>query len=233
VLSGRAPVSVVVPLFNGERFLGAALQSVVDQTRPPEEIVVVDDGSTDTGPTVARSFPGVRVIRQSNAGTAAARNAGIAAARCELVAFLDQDDLWTSRKLELQVARMTASPELGYSLAAQCIFLQPGCPAPAWLRSEFLDRALPGLVPGTLVARTWAFGRVGLFDSRHGLADDLDWFLRAREAGIPAVTLDDVLLLRRVHEDNASAAPAALGNLVEAVRESLRRRREAEGNPSR
>lgn len=221
------PVSVVIPVFNGERFLARAIESVAAQTLPPDEIIIVDDGSTDAGPAIAGSLPGVRLIRQPNAGGAAARNTGIGAARSDLVAFLDQDDLWAPRKLELQVARMGASRELGYTLAGQRIFLEPGSPAPAWLRPELVDRAIPGIVSGTLVARKWVFTRIGVFDTKYRWGDDADWFLRAREANIPMAILDEVLLLRRVHQANASGDPRAARELVQAVHASLARRRAA------
>lgn len=221
------PVSVVIPVFNGEPFLAQAIETVLAQTLPPAEIILVDDGSTDAGPAIAGSFPGVRLIRQSHAGGAAARNAGISAARSDLVAFLDQDDLWAPRKLELQVARMSAARELGYTLAGQRMFLEPGCPAPAWLRPELVARPAPGIVPGTLVARKWVFARIGAFDTTYRWTDDTDWFLRAREASIPMAILDEVLLLRRVHEANASGDPRSARELVHAVRASLLRRRRA------
>ena len=113
MLTAPEPISVVIPVFNGERFLAEAIESVAAQTLPPEEIIIVDDGSTDASPAIAGSFSKVRLIRQPNTGGAAARNAGIGAARSDLVAFLDQDDLWAPRKLELQAAHVTASPELG------------------------------------------------------------------------------------------------------------------------
>ena len=102
VNNGNIPVSVVVPAYNRAQLLDAALQSVRDQTVAPEEVIVVDDGSEgDEVSTVARRH-GVRLLRQDNGGVSAARNVGLAAARCPWVAFLDADDLWLPRKLELQ-----------------------------------------------------------------------------------------------------------------------------------
>jgi glycosyltransferase involved in cell wall biosynthesis len=96
-------VSVVIPSFNGERYLGAAISSALDQSLPPLEVIVVDDGSTDGSAGVALSFgPRVRLIRQPNRGSAAARNAGLFAAKGSWVAFLDQDDLWDPAKLAKQ-----------------------------------------------------------------------------------------------------------------------------------
>jgi glycosyltransferase involved in cell wall biosynthesis len=96
------PVSVVVPAYNRAELLDAALSSVEAQTCSPEEIVVVDDGSDDDGVRQVAAQRGARLIRQENSGVSAARNVGVAAARHEWIAFLDADDLWLPRKLELQ-----------------------------------------------------------------------------------------------------------------------------------
>src|SRR5688500_924354 len=109
-------VSVIIPVYNGARFLRAALESVFAQTYRPIEVIVVDDGSADDSGVIAQSFPEVRYIRQENQGVAAARNNAIEAARGEFFAFLDQDDLWTPEKLRLQIEHLLDHPEVGYTL---------------------------------------------------------------------------------------------------------------------
>jgi glycosyltransferase involved in cell wall biosynthesis len=96
-------ISVVIPCYNGSAFLRETVRSALSQTRPPMEVIVVDDGSTDDSAAIAESFGApVRVIRQKNQGESVARNKGIAEARCEWIAFLDADDLWKPEKLEKQ-----------------------------------------------------------------------------------------------------------------------------------
>ena len=103
-------VSVIIPSYNYGRYIGEAIDSALGQTLPPLEVIVVDDGSTDDTPEVLAKYGDrIRVLRQQNAGVAIARNSGIAAARGELVAFLDADDVWLPRKLELQTARFDGS----------------------------------------------------------------------------------------------------------------------------
>ena len=104
-------VSVVIPTHNRKRLVPRALESVLAQTRPAEEIIVVDDGSTDgTASAVASRFAGVRCLRQERRGVSAARNRGVASATGHWIAFLDSDDEWLPHKLERQLAALEASP---------------------------------------------------------------------------------------------------------------------------
>ncbi|HEV8051797.1 MAG TPA: glycosyltransferase family A protein, partial [Parachlamydiaceae bacterium] len=90
-------ISVVIPAYNAEQFIGQTIQSVLDQTYPCHEIIVVDDGSTDSTKEVLKRFDGsIRYLYQQNKGPSAARNAGIQVAQGEFICFLDADDCWTS-----------------------------------------------------------------------------------------------------------------------------------------
>jgi glycosyltransferase involved in cell wall biosynthesis len=106
------PIAVVIPAYNRARLVAFAIESVLAQTRAPAEIIVVDDGSTDDTAAVAQSF-GATVLRQSNAGVSAARNAGVRIAKSPWIAFLDSDDLWAANKLEVQWETLEACPEAG------------------------------------------------------------------------------------------------------------------------
>jgi glycosyltransferase involved in cell wall biosynthesis len=107
-------VSVVIPAYNHARYLAEAIDSALGQTLPAADVVVVDDGSTDDTPRVLAAYrDSVHIVRQANRGVSAARNAGAALARGDLLAFLDADDVWLPEKLEAQAARFAADPELG------------------------------------------------------------------------------------------------------------------------
>src|SRR5689334_2160139 len=100
----KQSVSVVIPTYNRAELVGEAIDSVLGQSRPPLEVIVVDDGSTDdTADVVGRYGARVVYLRQPNCGPATARNVGVARARGDLIALLDSDDRWLPRKLELQV----------------------------------------------------------------------------------------------------------------------------------
>jgi glycosyltransferase involved in cell wall biosynthesis len=197
-------VSVVVPIYNGERYLKDAIESIFRQDYRPLEVIAIDDGSTDGGRAIVEAFPEIRYIYQQNAGVACARNAGIAAARGEVIAFLDQDDWWASNKLHLQVAALREHPGAGYALAREQVHLEAGTGWPPWIRREAVENGeLIGL-PGTWLVRRTVFDKVGVFNPEYVMGCDTEWLIRAREAGIERVIVPEVLLYWRVHAANAS-----------------------------
>ncbi len=223
-------VSVVIPVFNGARFLAACLDSVAAQSYERLEVVVVDDGSTDGGLAAARGRAGVRVLRQANRGVAAARNAGVAASSGELVAFLDQDDLWAEEKTARQVEAMARRPDAAATVVHMRTFLEPGTAPPAWLRPETLERPFAAYTPSALMVRRHVFDALGPFEVSLRDAADGDFLLRLVEAGQEVAVLDEVLLHRRIHADNASRhVDEAHRALLRVVRASVARRRRAAG----
>lgn len=105
-------ISVVIPLYNGAATIGRAIESAFSQRLAPVEVIVVDDGSTDSGPdVVAEYFPQVAMLRQSNMGPGEARNAGIRQAKSEWLAFLDADDVWSANHLDLAAAAVQRYPD--------------------------------------------------------------------------------------------------------------------------
>ncbi len=197
----------MIPVYNGERFLAAAIESALEQTYRPLEVIVVDDGSTDRSATVARSFAGVEVIDQEHAGPGAARNRGIAAASGEFLAFLDADDLMPPDKLELQVGYLREHPEVGCVLGRQEVFAERGEALPRWAQlPPIWRRRHPRLFergpvqPLSLVARRSTVDAVGGFGTQFG--EDVDWLCRAYETGVRFATIDAVVVRRRVHAAN-------------------------------
>lgn len=231
-------VCMVLPLYQGARFLAAALESALAQTRPLAELVVVDDGSTDEGPEVVAGFPSVRLLRHpENLGVAAARNTGVAATAAPLVAFLDQDDLWHPEKTARQAAFMAAHPELAWTLAHTDLHLVHGR-RPRWLREGWLETDR-GYNPSGLMIRRQALAQVGGFDPsfRKG-GDDVDLFFKLKAEGLAGQFVEGARYTWRIHDANTSEkVKDDKQDLLAAARKQLARRRaaaraQAEAGPS-
>jgi glycosyltransferase involved in cell wall biosynthesis len=215
----RGPlVSVIVPVYNAERFLQEALDSVRAQDYEPVEIVVVDDGSEDGSAAVAKSFEGVRYVFQSNQGPSAARNAGIAAAGGEFIAFLDADDVMLPNKLRVQIGYLLEHPEIGCVLAQHDDVVEPGMARPAWLAGHPPSGQTPAFSgPVTKRAQVWphlrrggvsavirreVLRRAGDFDPDFRHFGDVEWLFRVWRSGVEIAVLPDILLRRRIHGAN-------------------------------
>jgi glycosyltransferase involved in cell wall biosynthesis len=224
-LSG-ALVSVIIPVFNGKRFLADAIHSALSQDYRPIEVIIVDDGSSDGSTRLAAAYEDVRVIAQTHAGVAAARNRGIQAARGAFVAFLDQDDVWAPQKLRLQVAALLDHPEAGYAQCGVEVCPEPGFGWPVWVRKETAGAGGLVCLPSTWLVRRSVFACVGLFDTSYRTGCDTDWLVRAREAGVSRIVVPEMLVRWRIHGANASRR--LLADRTEGfrvLREAIRRKR--------
>jgi glycosyltransferase involved in cell wall biosynthesis len=197
-------ISVVISVYNGEEFLADAISSVLAQTGVELELIVVDDGSTDGTPAVARSFtdPRVTVLRQDNRGVAGARNAGIARAHGEFIAFLDADDVWLPDKLRRQMELFAGDPELGLAFTGYAITDSDLQTHSVVLRGN-LDRwlLLEGngqLISSTGVIRRDALGADLRFDETLSTSADVEFAWRATQ-GMKAGTVAAPLVLYRTH----------------------------------
>ena len=214
-------VSVVTATYNCARFLARAVDSVLAQTLREVELIVVDDGSTDATPAIMRRYrddPRVCHSRQENRGPAAARNSGIRRARAPLVAFLDADDVWLPEKLERQVPRFAADPNVAVVYARRLRIDEEGCPLSAEqpslcrgdvLRPLFLKNFI---CLSSAVVRREALDWSGLFDERilRPSCEDYDLWLRlARDYRFDYVD-EPLVLYRTACALDASRAEARL-----------------------
>jgi glycosyltransferase involved in cell wall biosynthesis len=228
-------VSCIVPVFNGERFVADAVESLLAQTYSQREVIVVDDGSDDgTLGVLARFGDQIRVLRQANAGPSGARNHGMEESRGAFVAFLDADDIWVEDKLELQMAVFEAHPEIQLCSGHIKSFWVPELDHE---RRAFEDhpyhreRAL--LSPCTVLVRRELFQHLGGFDPDLRNAEDTDWFHRMLKAGIAYDTLPRLLVHRRQHTANLTRTvrPSHDATLARLKR-TLDRHRGQSGRPT-
>lgn len=221
-------VSVILPVYNGAEFLAESLETAVAQTYRHFEIVVLDDGSTDDSARIAKAFPRVRYFYQQNGGIADARNNAIALARGELLAFLDHDDLWAHNKLELQVAYLRQHPDIALALAHERLFFTHGYTSEFWLNHKLMQNDHLGLVPGTWLLKKEVFYQVGPLNPRFRISDDVEWFMRFLDKGFQYGVVEETLLFKRMHGENASfQIQAAVQEILMAFRASIQRRRES------
>lgn len=206
----QATVTAVIPVYNNEAYIAAAVQSVLSQTRLPTEIVVVDDGSTDGTADALSSFRNeIKYVHQQNQGEPSARNRGVRESTSEYVAFLDGDDLWRPNKLELQMKYLEAHPDCALVYTDMCTFNENGIidasvkerlgislPSGRIFPALFM-RALFG--SGSVVFRKECVDKVGYFDEDLLIGSDYEMWLRiAWHFDLAAV--DQPLLMYRYHE---------------------------------
>lgn len=223
----RPAISVIIPAHNRAHTLIQALESVRAQTLPADEVIVVDDGSTDGTADAVRAFSGtVTCISQANQGAAGARNRGIGAARSPWLAFLDSDDLWMPDKLELQAACLEAGPETAMVFGHMEEFASPEWTQAGGAAADPTPR--PAMSASAMLARREVFDRVGLFDPGLRAGEFVEWHARASDRGFRSAMLPDVVLRRRLHAGNMVRDRARFhAHTARALKAVLDRRRAA------
>jgi len=221
-------ISVIIPVFNGERFIAEAIQSVLDQKYEPLEIIVIDDGSTDGTADVVKNLSGnIHYFYQKNSGIAAARNTGLRHSKGGLIAFIDADDVWVDNKLALQIEHLNQFPEteivIGFLLKVP---LQNKSRLDAALAEN--NKGLLVLQLGSTLIKKSVFDKIGGFDEELTLSEDTDWFFRVREADIKVRINKEIVQFYRFHNKNITydKSQAKLFQL-KAYKKSLDRRRKA------
>lgn len=214
----RPKVSVMIPAYNSAKYLPLAIASVLDQTYPSYEIIVINDGSTDNTREVMTPWldqvdpkDQVRYFEHENQGVSATRNRGIYLSRGELIAFLDADDIFMPRKLEQQVAVFESQPDLGILNSGYRVITEEG--------TEIVDierwQTIPDLTPeiwllhkpvlpsAMMFRRDWLV-KVEGFDTRFFASEDVDLVLRMVAIGCPSAWLEEITVYYRQHKSSAS-----------------------------
>lgn len=230
-MSAEQPlVSVIMPVYNGEKYIAEALESIRRQDYRPLELVVVDDGSTDRTEEIVRGFDlSLRYARQPNRGPSAARNKGLGMARGEVIAFQDADDLWPEGKLALQLPKLADDPSLEIVSGRVQRIKLAGVAGGEEVFEDFLEPCISYNLGSALYRRS-VFDRVGPFDATMRYSEDVDWLLRARERGVRMLILRQVTLLYRLHGQNMTHGRDIHGvEFINALKKSVDRRQRAGG----
>ncbi|KPF45630.1 hypothetical protein D621_17775 [beta proteobacterium AAP51] len=234
-------VSIIIPVFNCEAYVAEAVESALAQDYPDKEVIVVNDGSTDGTLQVLQGFGSrIRVVDQVNGGPPRARNAGLAAARGDYVAFLDADDIWLQGKLSAQVAHMQANPEVGTCYITWLVWpadgdgvfrvpaagLQPLGPThvnpsmSGWIYGRLLFDS--ELLTSTVLIRTSVLKQVGEFDEALWNGDDYDFWLRLSQAA-PISRLEPAGVLYRVVQGSVSRRARPVNDELVVIERALAR----------
>lgn len=225
-MSKKESISVIIPAYNAARFIGDALESVLGQTVPPDEIIVVDDGSTDETEAEVKKFDGnITYIYKENGGVSSARNRGLELVNGDLITFLDADDVWVENKLEMQLDLLRKKPE--YEIIIGLLYRIPISKTEEIVNQE-IEKGEYAASLGSSLMRKQVFEKVGNFDEELILSQDIDLFFRILEAGIKVLGHEDVVQFYRRHDQNLTRDEEKSNFYhLKAFRKSLVRRRKA------
>jgi len=221
MVHGYVMVSVIIPTYNRAEYLNRAMDSVLDQTRAPDELIIVDDGSTDNTLEIveqvaSRAALPVKVIHRRNRGAAAARNVGIEHAVGDILCFLDSDDWWDRKKIELQLEALRRKPDCLISHTGEIWFRngvrvnqkKKHAPGNGYIFASCLGMCVVGM--STVMARKELFAEYGLFNEELPCCEDYDLWLRiAREQ--PFLLVDQALTLKEGGRDDQLSVIYRLG----------------------
>ena len=221
-------ISVVIPAYNASRFIAETLESVLAQTLQPDEVLVIDDGSTDDTAAIAESFaPRVRVFRRSNQRQAAARNFGVQQATSEWIAFNDADDLWEPNKLERQMEELARHPEADLCYTGRVLLMQRGdtatlgrvldVPPAKDIRRSLFENVT--FLPSSVLIRRSTFLAENGFNPRMRYGnEDYDLWLRLFHSGVKFAGCREPLVQSRQHGANTSKHMAWFEECMEIYR---------------
>jgi glycosyltransferase involved in cell wall biosynthesis len=195
-------ISCIIPFYNPGRYFRPAIDSVLGQSRAPDEVILVDDGSTDGSTEVALSYGGqVILIREGHGGVGAARNRGLRAAAGDAIAFQDADDLWPDGRLMFLAAALEAEPGAD-GVVGRTVLRAEREPTREEL-AKWNDVHVPVLLQSMLLRRS-LFDRVGLLSETLETTDDIEFIMRARSGGAVILPVDVTSLIYRRHDGNIS-----------------------------
>jgi glycosyltransferase involved in cell wall biosynthesis len=222
-------ISLIIPAYNAARYLGEAIDSALNQTVKPRQIIVVDDCSTDDSVAVARSYGDALqvIVQEINGDVAIARNRGLLEVNQPLIAFLDADDRFVPTKLQRQLEALSNHPDAMLCICGVCDFWSPDLPETARRAENLTPQIRPGQA-GTWLLRREVTQQVGPFstspDFRYSEGSEL--YTRIERAGLGVVRIEDVLVERRLHAANKTTnSKSHLDGIMALMKQRLDMRR--------
>ncbi|MEX1114063.1 MAG: glycosyltransferase [Akkermansiaceae bacterium] len=228
-------MSVIIPVWNGARYLGETVSSVLGQgAKSIEVLILVDDGSEDDSARVAQEFatgeaadstaPFVCCVAHPHMGLAAARNLGVSLARGGLLLHLDADDLLAPGSISMRLEVLSKNPDADMVTGSMISFTSPELSPEESSRYDLAAGPQKGGLPGTSIVRAAFAQKVGSQNASLAHSADLDWMIRAGEAGVKTINVPDVVLFRRIHGRNTSLSSNASASRLQILRTAMARR---------
>ncbi len=230
-MSKNPLISIIIPVFNSEKYLNETLRSVLNQDYLQREVMVIDGNSTDGTENICKNFSGINFHKQKGEGISDALNFGIEKSKGEFICFISSDDLWTHNKLSTQCKFMIENPEIQYSVTRAKFILDPNSKKPANFREEFLEKDTVQNILETLMARKSLFEKIGDFDTEFSAGMEIDWFARAIDKNIPMAVIDKTLTHKRVHSESITQnTTKILNQSIRAMYNSIKRKKSQKKN---
>jgi glycosyltransferase involved in cell wall biosynthesis len=202
----NALISVIIPVYNGEKYFVEAIESVLAQNYRPIEIVIVDDGSTDNTAQIAQQLVArhsfIRYFYQENQGLAASRNQGVSLSQAEWIAFIDSDDIWVQDKLSAQMQVILRNPNTEMVSGKVRQFISPEIPDKEHAQYHFHKDDVQTNMMGAALLKKSVFDKYGFFNPLFRIGQDMDWVLKAMEKGLMIEPLNKLVFYRRLHPGN-------------------------------
>ena len=219
-------ISVIVPVYNSEKYVAEAIQSVLAQTYQHFEIIVIDDGSTDGSAAVVQTlFPSVTYIFQENQGVGSARNKGIDNASGDYFALLDADDIWLEDKLARQIAVFDQDPQVDLVYGHVRQFYSPELIGQIEKEVKIPREVMPAQLSSSMLIKRDSFFKVGHYETKWTVSIDQEWHLRTIDRALNIVMLPDIVYWRRIHNNNLGRRKKKLNyQRLHVLKESIDRR---------
>jgi glycosyltransferase involved in cell wall biosynthesis len=195
-------LSVIIPVYNGEKYIAEAVESVIQQSYKPFEVIVVDDGSLDNTAQIVHTFPQVTYLYQKNRGVSAARNKGLRVMSGNMVTFLDHDDLMLVDSLQVRVDYFWENPRTQCLIAQHMNILEEPSHEKTLKTIINFKEAEYGF--SYMMGRKSFFERLGGFNPEFSNRENLELFFRAKRQGFEIVKLSQAVIYRRIHSNNTS-----------------------------
>ncbi len=220
-------ISVIIPVYNYGRYLREAVDSALRQTYPTYEVILINDGSTDETEKIAFSYGSrIRYHLQKHQGLGASKNQGVRLANGEYITFLDADDIWPEKRLEALMVPFLDNAAVEMTFGRLRSFFSPEFAAKKENHPPSPNEPIGGICPGAMLIKKASFLKVGYFKSEWKVTEFLDWYLKAKELNLKTIWIEDLVLHRRLHENNNTFVHRGQlsSEFARALKTSLQRR---------